>query len=211
MGPRHQRCPGAMTNGASAYFTQSGSSHSLPAHQGPWGCDSNRESRAMDRVAPGGAIGATDDGKKELIAVEDGYRESEASWLEMMRGLEARSLTIEPELATGGSSWHKLAFQKPRAPSPVRVQEAQVPFVRTEPAHIGELLQLAGDRGRCFASGTLAQPFECRLSSHTRSLKKRVEPPEARMWSLLERNRDSEAHRVAERFPDGSLAGGVWR
>ncbi len=38
---------------------------------------------------------------KELIAVEDGYRESEASWLEMLRSLEARGLGIEPELAIG--------------------------------------------------------------------------------------------------------------
>ena len=46
-------------------------------------------------------IGATEDGKKELIGVEDGYRESEASWLEMLRRLEARGLIIEPELAVG--------------------------------------------------------------------------------------------------------------
>lgn len=57
-------------------------------------------------------IGATDDGKKELIAVEDGYRESEASWLEMLRGLETRGLTIEPELAIGDGAlgfWKALA------------------------------------------------------------------------------------------------------
>ena len=46
-------------------------------------------------------IGATKDGKKELIAVEDGYRESEASWLELLRRLEARGLSTEPELAIG--------------------------------------------------------------------------------------------------------------
>lgn len=46
-------------------------------------------------------IGATEDGTKELIAVEDGYRESEASWLELLRGLEGHGLTIAPELAIG--------------------------------------------------------------------------------------------------------------
>ena len=46
-------------------------------------------------------IGATEDGKKELIAVEDGYRESESSWLELLRHLETRGLVIEPELAIG--------------------------------------------------------------------------------------------------------------
>lgn len=46
-------------------------------------------------------IGATEDGRKELIAVEDGYRESEASWSELLRGLESRGLKIAPELAIG--------------------------------------------------------------------------------------------------------------
>ncbi len=57
-------------------------------------------------------IGATEDGTKELIAVEDGYRESEASWLELLRGLEARGLAIEPKLATGDGAlgfWKALA------------------------------------------------------------------------------------------------------
>jgi len=57
-------------------------------------------------------IGATGDGKKELIAVEDGYRESAASWLEMLRSLEAHGLTVEPELAIGDGAlgfWKALA------------------------------------------------------------------------------------------------------
>ena len=46
-------------------------------------------------------IGATEDGKKELVAVEDGYRESEQSWLELLRGLKARGLAEPPKLAVG--------------------------------------------------------------------------------------------------------------
>ena len=46
-------------------------------------------------------MGATADGKKELIAVEDGYRESEQSWREVLRSLRARGLTFEPKLAVG--------------------------------------------------------------------------------------------------------------
>ncbi|MGD2115201.1 MAG: IS256 family transposase [Acidobacteriota bacterium] len=46
-------------------------------------------------------IGATEDGRKELVAVEEGYRESEQSWLELLRRLEAKGLTLEPKLATG--------------------------------------------------------------------------------------------------------------
>ena len=46
-------------------------------------------------------IGARADGKKELIAVEDRYRESEQSWWELLRDLHSRGLTMEPKLATG--------------------------------------------------------------------------------------------------------------
>lgn len=46
-------------------------------------------------------LGATEDGRKELVAVEEGYRESEQSWLELLRRLEARGLTLEPKLAVG--------------------------------------------------------------------------------------------------------------
>lgn len=46
-------------------------------------------------------IGARADGKKELLAVEDGYRESEQSWWELLRDLHARGLKYEPKLAVG--------------------------------------------------------------------------------------------------------------
>jgi transposase-like protein len=46
-------------------------------------------------------IGATAEGKKELIAVVDGYRESEQSWYELLIDLKQRGLNIEPKLATG--------------------------------------------------------------------------------------------------------------
>jgi transposase-like protein len=44
-------------------------------------------------------MGATADGQKELIAVLDGYRESEACWSELLLGLKQRGLSIEPKLA----------------------------------------------------------------------------------------------------------------
>lgn len=44
-------------------------------------------------------MGATTDGKKELIAVLDGYRESEQSWLELLRDVQRRGLTEPPKLA----------------------------------------------------------------------------------------------------------------
>jgi len=46
-------------------------------------------------------MGATADGKKELIAVVDGYRESEQSWYELLMSLKQRGLVLEPKLATG--------------------------------------------------------------------------------------------------------------
>lgn len=46
-------------------------------------------------------MGATADGRKELIAVADGYRESEPSWKEMLLDCKARGLEIEPSLAIG--------------------------------------------------------------------------------------------------------------
>lgn len=46
-------------------------------------------------------MGATADGKKELIAVVDGYRESEQSWYELLINLKQRGLVLEPKLATG--------------------------------------------------------------------------------------------------------------
>jgi len=46
-------------------------------------------------------IGATVDGKKELLAMLDGYRESAASWKELLLDLKQRGLTIDPKLAVG--------------------------------------------------------------------------------------------------------------
>ncbi len=46
-------------------------------------------------------MGATADGKKELIAVLDGYRESEQSWSELLLGLKQRGLTTAPNIAVG--------------------------------------------------------------------------------------------------------------
>ncbi len=46
-------------------------------------------------------IGVTEEGIKEFVAIEDGYRESEQSWLLVLRGLKQRGLEIGPELAVG--------------------------------------------------------------------------------------------------------------
>jgi putative transposase len=46
-------------------------------------------------------MGATKDGKKQLIAVADGYRESEQSWKTLLLDVQARGLAVEPKLAIG--------------------------------------------------------------------------------------------------------------
>ena len=57
-------------------------------------------------------MGATAEGKKELIAMTDGYRESEQSWNELLLEAKARGLTTDPKCATGDGAlgfWAALA------------------------------------------------------------------------------------------------------
>ena len=46
-------------------------------------------------------IGATPEGRKELIGFQAGYRESAQSWRELLADLKARGLSVPPELAIG--------------------------------------------------------------------------------------------------------------
>jgi transposase-like protein len=46
-------------------------------------------------------IGATADGRKQLLAVHDGFRESELSWTEVLVNLKERGLQVAPNLAVG--------------------------------------------------------------------------------------------------------------
>jgi len=49
-------------------------------------------------------IGATKEGRKELLGLTDGYRESEASWKELLLELKERGLAVDPKLAIGDGS-----------------------------------------------------------------------------------------------------------
>ena len=63
-------------------------------------------------------MGATRYGKKELIAVNNGYRESADSWQTIMRDLKARGLTTGPSLAIGDGAlgfWKALREEYPLA------------------------------------------------------------------------------------------------
>lgn len=57
--------------------------------------------RMDDRLCLLVIVGSDDTGRKEVLAVVDGYRESEASWTEVIAQLEDQGLQIPPELAIG--------------------------------------------------------------------------------------------------------------
>lgn len=46
-------------------------------------------------------VGATEDGHKELVAIEGGFRESELSWSQLLLNLKGRGLKHGPQLAIG--------------------------------------------------------------------------------------------------------------
>jgi putative transposase len=46
-------------------------------------------------------MGATPEGKKELIAVLDGHRESQQSWFTLLLDCKQRGVNVDPKLATG--------------------------------------------------------------------------------------------------------------
>lgn len=57
-------------------------------------------------------IGVKETGDKELVAVEDGMRESSDSWYELLAGLRQRGLTQAPKLAVGDGAlgfWNALS------------------------------------------------------------------------------------------------------
>ena len=57
-------------------------------------------------------IGSTEDGKKELLALDSGFRESELSWTDILLDLRRRGLKVPPELAIGDGAlgfWKALA------------------------------------------------------------------------------------------------------
>jgi transposase-like protein len=85
-----------------------------------WFCDGVHVSVRLgedDRLCLLVVIGVRDDGTKELLAVEDGYRESTDSWASVMRDLKARGAN-EPKLVIGDGAlgtWAALRDVYPNA------------------------------------------------------------------------------------------------
>src|SRR5215218_7834410 len=76
-------------------------------------------------------IGATPEGKKELLGFRVGLRESAQSWRELLADLKARGLAIAPELATGDGAlgfWKALEAVFPST----RHQRCWVHTIRTQ-------------------------------------------------------------------------------
>jgi putative transposase len=55
----------------------------------------------QDKTAVLVVLGVDEHGHKEVLAMEQGYRESTASWSEVLRSIKKRGLTEAPLLAIG--------------------------------------------------------------------------------------------------------------
>jgi transposase-like protein len=72
--------------------------------------------RLDDRLCLLVVVGSDDTGRKEVLAVVDGHRESEASWLEVIEQLETQGFQIPPNLAIGDGAlgfWKAVAKKWP--------------------------------------------------------------------------------------------------
>ena len=105
-------------------------------------------------------IGADQWGRKELLAIADGYRESAQSWRELLLDLKRRGLEVAPELAVGDGAlgfWKGLA-REPRHDARTALlaaqdrqrseQVAQVPPSQGQGAPAGHLVGRDQGSGR---------------------------------------------------------------
>lgn len=64
-------------------------------------------------------IGVTEYEEKEFLAIEDGYRESEQTWREVLLNLKSRGLERDPKLAALFRAWIRSRMAPIRAGSTV--------------------------------------------------------------------------------------------
>ena len=89
-------------------------------------------------------IGATPEGKKELVGLIDGVRESAQSWKELLLDLKRRGLAMGPELAVADGAlgfWKAIeeVWPKTREPALLGAQDRQRPEqAAEEPASKGQ-------------------------------------------------------------------------
>lgn len=63
------------------------------------------EARLEERQCMLIVIGADETGKKELVALRGGFRESELSWQDLLLDSKSRGLVCSPELCIGVEPW----------------------------------------------------------------------------------------------------------
>jgi len=104
-------------------------------------------------------IGATPEGKKELVGLADGVRESAHSWQELLLDLERRGLVVAPELAIADGAlgfWKALGevWGKTRAQRCWVHKTANILNKLPKSMHAKSLpSRRRGPRPRCRASG----------------------------------------------------------
>ena len=112
-------------------------------------------------------IGATAEGKKELVGLADGIRESAQSWKELLLDLKRRGLTIDPQLAIADGAlgfWKAIdeVWPKTRAQRCWVHKTANSTRTSSDDLMIADLIQLFGEH-YCFclviSLGTFSDVF----------------------------------------------------
>jgi putative transposase len=101
-----------------------------------------------DKTAVLVVIGVNEQGRKELLAMDEGYRESTAAWTEVLRSLKERGITEAPLLAMGPGDLHRAhlaVLQIAQAQSSGASQEQ----VEHRPAHT-QTTRLSGEAANYF-------------------------------------------------------------
>ena len=98
-------------------------------------------------------IGADQWGRKELLAIADGYRESAQSWRELLLDLKRRGLEVAPELAVGDGAlgfWPAGLAREPRHDARTALLAAQD---RQRSEQVAQDPSKPRPRGTCRTSG----------------------------------------------------------
>ncbi len=132
-------------------------------------------------------IGATPEGKKELVGFRVGVRESAQSWRELLADLKARGLAIAPELATGDGAlgfWTAL--------------EAVFPATRHQRCWVHKAANVLDKMPRSVQPAAKADLREIRMAPHRRAAEaaiatftEKYAPKYAKAVACLVKDRDA--------------------
>src|SRR5690242_7197975 len=114
-------------------------------------------------------IGATPEGKKELLGFQVGVRESAQSWRELLVDLKARGLVLAPELATGDGA---LGFWK--------ALETVFPTTRHQRCWVHKTSNVLNKLPKSVQPAAKSLPLRRRGPACARSGRRRTAPPPRR-------------------------------